>query len=197
MTRFFPSLTFLLATTVLMPAQLLATTVQHFSTAELTLGAQVIVEGECLDSQPIWIGGTLVTAVRFQVSARLKGDPPNLISVVLPGGIDLDREVPVQVTYPGIPTMSPRQEMLLFLVPYTAMADSYTVLGMAQGKYSISPDSLGSKQAQSDATGLTLATTAARGSVHELKLELLRRQIAELLAGDTTASPPAAAPLSN
>ncbi len=187
MTRTLPSLVCLLAIVVLLPGQLFATTVQHFSTAQLTLGADTIVEGECLDTQPLWINGTLVTSVTFQVSARLKGNPPDLISVVLPGGLDLNREVPVQVTFPGIPTMSPTQKMLLFLVPYTAQAGSYTILGMAQGKYSISSSTLASKRARSDSTGLTLAATAARGRVHELKLELLRQQIADLLA----AAPPA------
>ena len=189
MTRPLPSLACLLAVAVLLPAQLLATTVQHFSTAELTLGADTIVEGECLSSQPLWINGTLVTSVQFQVSARLKGNPPSLISVVLPGGLDLSREVPVQVTFPGIPTMSPTQEMLLFLVPYTAIAGSYTILGMAQGKYSISTDTVTGTQARSDSSGATLATAAAeaQGRVHELKLDLLRQQIADLL----TAAPPA------
>ncbi len=173
-----------------------ATTIQHFSPAELISGADLIVEGECLDTKPVWIQGTLVTSATFQVSARLKGNPPSQISIVLPGGIDLNRTIPVQVTFAGIPMLAPEEEMLLFLVPYSPIAGSYTILGMAQGKYSITEDVLSGLLARSNSTGMSLATSGAGkapGSIHEVTLEQLRRQIATLLAEEE----PSAASLSN
>ena len=180
-------LAFLLVLTSLVYTSSSATTVRSFSTEELTLGAHAIVEGHCLAIRPTWIDGNLVTTATVQVNASLKGNPTSQVSVILPGGIDLNRQVPIQVNVPGVPRLAPQEEVLLFLVPFTGIPNSYTVLGMAQGKFTLALSAAGAKQASNDLRGLRLASPAT-GAVAEsstslnFDLQRFRDQIAEILA---------------
>src|SRR5262245_40866133 len=73
----------------------------ELSLKEMTEGASVIVTGKCLETRSQWIDRDLVTLATVSVTEAVKGDPSDTLTVVLPGGIDINRTVPIAVTYPG------------------------------------------------------------------------------------------------
>src|SRR5262249_23511572 len=81
----------------------------------------------------------------------LKGAPPETLMVVTPGGVDSNRRFPVAVTVPDAPRISPGEEVALFLVRQTEVANAYAPMG-SEGKYSIGPDSSGGKVVTRDMT---------------------------------------------
>jgi hypothetical protein len=125
-----------LALAVAVPAH--ATTARQLSNEGLTETSELILIGRAESSRAVWIDRQLVTLVTVSVTESLKGSPGETVTVALPGGIDSQRRFPVSVTWPGAPTLQPQEEVFLFLVPWQEIAaDSYTVAGFSQGKFSI------------------------------------------------------------
>ena len=91
---------------------------------------------------------------------------PRAGTVVLPGGIDLNRPVPVAMTFPGAPTLQQQEEAFLFLLREETLNDTYAVTGFAQGKYSIIDDGKGQKLVSRDLSRLRLqrGSSANRGN---------------------------------
>src|SRR5262245_2729598 len=88
---------------------------------EMSQGATMIVTGQCLGTRSTWVGRTLYTIATVQVSETIKGDQQSKIDVILPGGIDLNRKIPLAMNFPGAPLMQRGEESFLFLIPATAM----------------------------------------------------------------------------
>lgn len=164
-----------------------ATTVRSFSTEQLTLGAELIIEGHCVHLETAWMDGILMTLATVEVDAVHKGQPGATVTVVTPGGVDLDREVPIQMVVAGSPAIAPQEEVLLFLVPFTGTPDAFTVLGLAQGKYTLAVTEGGVKRASSDLRGLQRTPPLPTPS-NSPDLEGLRAEIAGYLA--TAGTPP-------
>lgn len=162
-----------------------ATTALERSEADLIQEASVIVTGSCTDLQSQWLDRTLVTIARISVSEVLKGQAGSEITVVLPGGIDSNRPVPVAMTFPGAPEIRQGEQVLLFLTPEGRLADGLTVVGFSQGKYTLAQNPQGEKVATQDLSGLNLQTgegTVRRGSAKTIDLRQLRRTIRETAA---------------
>lgn len=128
-----------------MPAQ--ATTMKKMNEAEMATAASTIVLGHCRSATSQWVGGTLMTSVTVEVSETLKGAAANEITLVIPGGIDASRAVPVAVTFPGAPTVFQNEEVLLFLSDSAAIQGAHEVVGFAQGKFTVVETSTGKKVA--------------------------------------------------
>ncbi|HKY45346.1 MAG TPA: hypothetical protein VJM50_19800, partial [Pyrinomonadaceae bacterium] len=77
--------------------------------------SDVIAIGNCSSIRSAWVDGTLVTLATVSVSETLKGAESGSLTVVLPGGIDANRQVPVAVSYPGAPRLTPGENVFLFL----------------------------------------------------------------------------------
>jgi hypothetical protein len=108
------------------------------SNKELARTAELIVIGQCRDTMILWIDRVLYTLATIDVAETLKGAPAMAVTVALPGGIDVNRKIPVSMTYPGAARMAAREDVLLFLVNANdQVAGTYAVLGLAQGKFSI------------------------------------------------------------
>ena len=103
---------------------------------ELAGRADLVVVGECVGSRSAWVddGRRLVTLAAFSVNETLKGEELGTVTVVLPGGTDADRKVPVTMSYPGAPTLRPREQALLFLSRQTQVEGGYAIAGSAHGK---------------------------------------------------------------
>jgi hypothetical protein len=110
--------------------------------------------GNCLETRSQWIDGRrLVTLATVSVTEAIKGDPgAGQLTVVLPGGVDSTRRIPVGMTYAGAPQMSPTDEVFLFLIPQEEIANGYAVMGFAAGKFSIARDNEGQPVVTRDAT---------------------------------------------
>lgn len=154
------------------------TTALQFSNQDLAAQADLVVIGKCTDVRTAWVDRMLVTLATIQVSENLKGSS-GVITVVLPGGIDANRAVPVMMSYPGAPQITPDENVFLFLEDEMATLGGYTVIGFSQGKFSIVTDSQGRKMVDRDLTRIDLqsGTGVARGtrtltSLQEFKTEI-------------------------
>ena len=98
-----------------------------------------IVIGQCAETRSKWVGRSLFTEATISVEQALKGDAAagTQVKVELPGGIDINRRFPIAMKYDGAPQISLNEKVFLFLFRPAEGADSYSVMGFAQGKYSI------------------------------------------------------------
>jgi hypothetical protein len=130
------SLAFVAAT----PTFTQATTMAPMSTAQLAAQSSDIVVGTVTNLRSVWVNRTLMTLVTVSVSESLKGDGAAQKTVVIPGGIDPNRAVPVAILYPGAPMMNVSDEVVLFLQGGSAVENALQIVGYAQGKFSIVRD---------------------------------------------------------
>ncbi len=134
-----------------------ATTLVSMSTEQLAAQSDNIVIGTCTQLRSAWVDRTLVTLATISVSESLKGDAASEVTLVVPGGVDASRPVPVAVIYPDAPFVGLRDNVLLFLDAGAAVADGFSVVGYSQGKYTILRDASGHETA-----------SAARGEALDL-----------------------------
>ena len=118
--------------------------------------SDVIAIGSCQETKSAWVDGTLVTLATVSVSETLKGAESGNLTVVLPGGVDANRQVPVAVSYPGAPRMTPGEDVFLFLNSDVDYGLGYNVAGFAQGKFSIVSDEDGEPVVSRDLTRMAL-----------------------------------------
>jgi hypothetical protein len=118
--------------------------------------SDVIAIGNCQSTKSAWVDGTLVTLATVSVSETLKGGESGSLTVVMPGGVDSNRHVPVAVSYPGAPRMTPGENVFLFLNSDVDYGLGYNVAGFAQGKFSIVSDEDGEPVVSRDLTRMTL-----------------------------------------
>lgn len=119
-----------------------ATTFDRLAISELATRSDVIVEAKAREGRSLWMDGTLYTRVTLDVDYVLKGTPQTSMVVLLPGGRDPDRAIPIAVQWPGAPRLEAGEEALLFLHRTKAaggLGDPYySIVGFSQGKLSIS-----------------------------------------------------------
>ena len=118
--------------------------------------SDVIAIGNCTEIKSVWVDGTLVTLATVSVSETLKGAESGNLTVVLPGGIDANRQIPVAVSYPGAPRLTPGENTFLFLNSDVDYGMGYNVAGFAQGKFSIVNDEDGEPVVSRDLTRMEL-----------------------------------------
>jgi hypothetical protein len=155
-----------------------ATTARLLSNEELATEADAIVIGRCVDVRTMWIGRTLVTVATVEVDESLRGGG-RTVTVVIPGGADADRAVPVMMTYAGAPNIASGEIVFLFLHDESAALGGYTILGFSQGKFSIITDSSGQAVVARDLTTINLqrGTGVSRGTRTLMRLQEFRDEI--------------------
>jgi len=122
-----------------------AMTLTRIEISELTMRSDLIVEATALDKKSLWIDGTLFTRVSLGVQRTLKGSASERVFLLLPGGIDLDRPVPIAIRWPGAPDIAYGEDVLLFLRRVQSGPWSYySIVGFSQGKLTILQSSGGS-----------------------------------------------------
>lgn len=160
-----------------------ATTARLLSNQALAAEADVIVIGRCVDVRTRWVGRTLVTAATVEVKESLRGGG-RTVTVMIPGGIDANRAVPVMMTYAGAPTIASGEDVFLFLQDESAALGGYTILGFSQGKFSIITDASGQTVVSRDLTKIDLQsrTGVTRGTRTLTRLQEFRAEIQGYLA---------------
>jgi hypothetical protein len=157
-----------------------ATTARRMSNQNLADEAELIVIGRAGEGTVAWEGRTLVTLVPVTITETLKGTTTTqTITVALPGGVDLNRAVPVGMTYAGAPTMKDGEDVFLFLSRDDAVPSGYVVLGFSQGKFSIVREPGGRAVVSRDLTQILLQGGAGvvRGAVSHTSLAEFRDEI--------------------
>jgi hypothetical protein len=155
----------------------------ELSNSQLTTSSEIIVIGRATSVQSRWIDRTLVTAVTVQITESIKGVIGETVEVLLPGGIDATRRIPVAMTYAGAPTVRPGEDVFLFLL-YADDVGGYIVNGFAQGKFSVMTDATGVRRVHRELRGSQLIEGAgiARGTVTMTALSAFREEILGYLA---------------
>lgn len=113
--------------------------------ADLAQQADLIVDAVAAERTSVWIDGALYTAVRLEILDVVAGAPPPTTILLLPGGVDLDREIPVAVRWPGAPELGTGERALLFLdrgsvAPLGGGGRYYSIVGFSRGKLAIWSD---------------------------------------------------------
>ncbi|HKY43540.1 MAG TPA: hypothetical protein VJM50_10630 [Pyrinomonadaceae bacterium] len=141
--------------------------------------SDVIAIGNCRETKSAWVDGTLVTLATVSVSETLKGAESGNLTVVLPGGIDANRQVPVAVSYPGAPRLTPGENTFLFLNSDVDYGLGYIVVGFAQGKFSIVNDEEGEPIVSRDLTRMSLHSNngVRRGGANVIPLSTFKDQV--------------------
>ncbi len=127
-----------------------ATTVLRLSLIETVDGAEAIVDGRVLATEPIVNeSGMICTRVTLRVNQYLKGSGSDRYTFVIPGG-----EVNgLARTIPGFPRFRPGEDSILFLTAQSGKGLRMPV-GLAQGKYHVAVDAVtGRKTVKRSAMG--------------------------------------------
>jgi hypothetical protein len=169
----------LLAAAAAVPA-LWGTTAVERTEGDMVQESALIVTGHCTGLQSQWVGRTLVTLATVQVTEALKGNPGSTVTVVLPGGVDSNRKIPVAMSYPAAPQIFQQEDVLLFLVPEDLVAGGYSIAGFSQGKLTLATDARGKKVATQDLSALNLQGrdgSLRRGTAKTIQIDELRQRI--------------------
>jgi hypothetical protein len=168
----------------LVPTGLWATTAVEMSTDDMAHAASLIVSGRVTNVQSTWVDRDLVTLATISVSEVLKGQAGSEITVVIPGGVDMNRPIPIAVSVPAAPQFSDNESTLLFLVGEDQVQNSYAVVGFSQGKFTLE-EVAADKMARQDTSDLNLqrsSGTIVRGGAKAVPYEQLKKQILRTLA---------------
>lgn len=113
----------------------------------LSSDSELIITGRCVETRSEWVENNriLVTLAKIEVAETLKGSSVSTVTVVLPGGADINRKFPVAMTYAGAPNITEGEEVFLFLTAESLVPGGYAVNGFADGKFSIIQDDDGNK----------------------------------------------------
>ncbi len=149
------------------------------SIEEMAAESDYIVIGSCLNTQSQWVDRSLVTLANISIQEVLKGEDASTVTVVLPGGVDINRKIPVAMTYPGAPRISPAEKVFLFLVRDDQVGGGYTITGFSQGKFSVLVDDDGQEVVSRDLTETALQgkTGIRRGLASQSSLLRLKTQV--------------------
>jgi hypothetical protein len=163
-----------------------ATTAVERTDTDLIQEAAIIVTGHCTHLESQWLDRTLVTIATISVTEVLKGQAGPVVTVVLPGGVDVHRRFPIAMSYPAAPEISQLENVLLFLTPEDRVPHGYAIVGFSQGKLTVANNGLGQPVASQNLSTLNLQSrtgAVCRGRSRTLLLSELRQKIQQTLAG--------------
>ncbi|HXQ74628.1 MAG TPA: hypothetical protein VN844_29250 [Pyrinomonadaceae bacterium] len=140
--------------------------------------SDVIAIGNVVETRSTWVDRNLVTLATVSVGESLKGTPGETVTVVLPGGVDTNRKIPVAMTYPGAPRLTPGENVFLFLTSDSEVG-GYNVAGFAQGKFSIVNDEDGQPMVSRDLRQVSLQGNngVRRGQSNMTPLNIMKDQV--------------------
>jgi len=149
------------------------------SVQDMVNQSDLIAIGNCVETKSVWIDRSLVTLATVSVTESLKGNESSSITVALPGGVDVNRKIPIAMTYPGAPQMTPGENVFLFLTSSDEVPGGYTVSGFSQGKFSIITDENGEQMVSRDLrkTSLKSDNGIHRGSNNTVPLSRLKDEV--------------------
>ncbi len=169
----------------------MATVNQPLSDLELAERAHAIVLGRAAAQQTVWLGRDLVTLVTLTVGESLKGSPGATLTVALPGGIDRQRKIPIEILYVGAPRIANGEEVLLFLErSQRIVPGGFVVSGVSQGKFSIVEDAAGVKWVSKGARPFATDARASSRARDLKRLSDFRREILRHVGGGASSLTP-------
>lgn len=163
----------------ILPASSDTSLANALSIGDMVSQSDLIGIGNCVDIRSMWVDRSLVTLATVSLSETLKGSESGNITVVLPGGVDANRKIPVAMSYPGAPRITPGEDVFLFLTANSDAPGGYIVAGFSQGKFSIVRDEEGEQLVSRDLTKTMLqgSNGVRRGSVNKTLLTSLKAEV--------------------
>jgi hypothetical protein len=142
-----------------------ATTVQKFSISDLAKKSETIALARVDDVSSRWDDNhkEIYTFISLKVLDGVKGSRKNDVLTIRQIGGSAEGKISV---VPGMPTFTKGEEVVVFLSPKDRAGYPW-VMGLQQGKFTVSTDDNGFKQVRNDVVGLK--TMAPNGSVDEAK----------------------------
>jgi hypothetical protein len=163
-----------------------ATTLARMSLSELAQSAQIIVRGRCEGSQSQLIGGSIWTLYDFTVLESLKGAPPQLLRIHLPGG----RVGHLETKIDGVPKFRAGEEVVLFAEQTSG--GSYSITGWAQGTFRVRSGAAEEPRLTQDASQFAVFDPATRNfsvaGIRDICLGEFRKRVVEALHGANSQS---------
>jgi hypothetical protein len=145
-----------------------------------------IVIGQCAETRSKWVGRSLVTEATISVEEALKGDAAagTQVTVELPGGVDHNRKVAMTIL--DAPHISPGEKVFLFLFRPHDGATSYSVMGFAQGKYSVGQANDGEQVVTRAISSAPLQKGAGltRGNFQAIPLSKFKERVKAISSGN-------------
>jgi hypothetical protein len=129
-----------------------ATTVQKFSVTDLAKKSETIAVAHVEDVSARWDDNhkEIYTYITLKVLDGVKGSRKNELLTIRQLGGSVDNLISV---VPGMPEFLKGEEVVVFLSPKDRSGYPW-VMGLQQGKYSVSTDANGFKQVRNDVEGL-------------------------------------------
>jgi hypothetical protein len=158
----------------LLAAEASATTVIRLELPEMVDASARIVVGTVSGSETVWVGRELFTRYTVAVEETLLGDGQSTVSVLVPGGIDRSRRVPIGMAVAGAPAMMTGERAVLLLAPidHPAVRGDLQIVGFNQGRFPVVNGRVTAAQATAGATSRTAASaeplSALRTRLHGL-----------------------------
>lgn len=142
-----------------------ATTVQKFTISDLAKKSETIAVAHVEDVYSRWDDShkEIYTYISLKVLDGVKGSRKNDVLTIRQLGGAAEGKISV---VPGMPTFAKGEEVVVFLSPKDRAGYPW-VMGLQQGKYTVSMDAQGFKQVRNDVDGLK--TMSPMGSVDEAK----------------------------
>ena len=149
----------------------------------LSQNSDIIATGRCTGTRSMWIqdGRVLVTLADIAVDDVVKGESTTTnLTVVLPGGVDANRRIPVAMNYPGAARIADGENVFLFLKDDAGQVPGgYAVTGFSEGKYTIVSGEQGEKLVASDniSTPVKTGPGAVRGHRNVVELNSFKQKV--------------------
>ncbi|MFZ0820337.1 MAG: hypothetical protein WAM91_09730 [Candidatus Acidiferrales bacterium] len=156
-----------------------STTIARMDLRELAQSAQIVVYARCEGSQPRWESGSIWSDYEFTAIEALKGAPPHLFRVRLPGG----RIGHLETKVDGVPRFRTGEEVVLFVEPISG--GGYSITSWAQGTFRVHRNAVGEARLTQDTSHFAVFDPATRNfmsaGIRDISLSDFRKQVAEAL----------------
>jgi hypothetical protein len=124
---------------LLMQATTGATVVTRLDLPQMVQAADRIVVGAVEGAESVWVGRMLYTRYTVRVEETLYGEAAPSVAVLVPGGVDRSRALPLGVAIAGAPTLR-LDERAVLLLKATRFGGDQQIVGFNQGRFTITGD---------------------------------------------------------
>jgi hypothetical protein len=116
-----------------------ATVVTRLDLPQMVQAADRIVVGSVEGAESVWIGRMLFTRYTVRVEETLYGEAAPAVSVLVPGGVDRSRPIPLGVAISGAPALF-RTERAVLLLEAARSGSDLQIVGFNQGRFTVIGD---------------------------------------------------------
>ena len=135
--------------TLLATSPVWATTVIRLTLPEMVQESELIVVGTVVGAESVWIGRELYTRYTVEVEETMHGEGHGTVPVLVAGGVDRSRRIPIGMAVAGAPTFLSRERAVLLLdqiEPGSSTSD-FRIVGFNQGRFTVNGERTQSPEA--------------------------------------------------